>query len=350
MISGFGRTRRLAARLAGSTTVLAALTAGLASALMMPSCAHAQSVASTDYPNKPLRFVVPYPAGGPLDTVARALAEKMRDNLGQPVVVDNKPGAGGNIGAELVAKSAPDGYTIVMGAVATHAINPSLYRRMPYDALKDFAPITRVASVPNVLVMTPEAAQKLNVTQVKDLILWAKANPGKLNYASGGNGSAGHLAGEMLKTAAGIDMTHIPYQGAGPAQLGLMSGQTDLMFDNLASAAAQIKAGKLKAFAVTTAQRNRQFPDLPTMVEAGVRGFDIDTWFGVFAPAQTPEPVIQRLYQAITQAMSHPDVRDRMGRLAAEPAPLAPQAFAAFVQTEMGKYAALVKQSGAVID
>jgi tripartite-type tricarboxylate transporter receptor subunit TctC len=203
------------------------------------------------YPAKPVKFIVPYPPGGPLDAVARMMAEKMKNGLGQPVIVENKPGAGGNIGADAAAKSAPDGYTIVMGAVATHAINPSLFSNIPYDAVKDFAPISLVASVPNVLVLNSEMSARLGINNVKDLITYAKANPGKLNFASGGNGSAGHLAGELFKSMAKVSMVHIPYSGAAPAQLGLLGGQTDLMFDNLASATPNIRAGKLKPLAVT---------------------------------------------------------------------------------------------------
>jgi tripartite-type tricarboxylate transporter receptor subunit TctC len=208
---------------------------------------------------KPIRLVVPYPPGGPLDIVARALAEKVKDTLGV-VIVDNKPGAGGNLGADAIAKSAPDGSTIVMGAVATHAINPWLYSKLPYDPVRDFTPITGVAQVPNVLVMNPETAARLRIQRVADLVTYAKENPGKLNYGSGGNGSAGHLAGEMFKAQAGVFMVHIPYPGGNPAQLALLSGQVDLNFDNLAAASANIKAGKLKALAVTTARRSSVMP------------------------------------------------------------------------------------------
>jgi tripartite-type tricarboxylate transporter receptor subunit TctC len=217
---------------------------------------------------RPIRLVVPYPPGGPLDIVARALADKVKDALG-PVIVENKAGAGGNLGADAVAKSAPDGSTIVMGAVATHAINPWLYARLPYDPIRDFTPITGVAQVPNVLVMNPDTAAKLGIRRVADLVAYAKQNPGRLNYGSGGNGSAGHLAGEMFKAQAGVFMVHIPYAGGNPAQLGLLSGQVDLNFDNLAAASANIKAGKLKALAVTTARRSTAMPDVPTIAETG---------------------------------------------------------------------------------
>ncbi|MCL4184515.1 MAG: tripartite tricarboxylate transporter substrate binding protein [Burkholderiaceae bacterium] len=318
----------------------------LAGALAAPA---APALAQT-WPARPIRFVVPYPPGGPLDQVARALAEQLRGPLGQPLTVENRPGAGGNIGADLVAKAAPDGYAIVMGAVATHAINPYLYAKMPYDANRDFAPITRIAIVPNVLVLNPAAAENLGIRSVGDLIAYARRNPGKLNYASGGNGSAGHLAGELLEAQAGVSMVHIPYGGAAPAQLGLLSGQTDLMFDNLASATPQIRAGKLKAFAVTTAQRSSFFPELPTIAESGLKDFDISTWFGVFAPAGTPAPIVERLNAEFTKALASAEIRDRLARMGAEPAPMSPDAFGRFVRAEQAKYQRVVKASGARIE
>ena len=225
------------------------------------------------YPTKPIRLIVPYPAGGPLDTAARALAEQVRTTLGV-IVVENRPGAGGNLGVDQVAKSPADGYTLVIGAVATHAVNPWLFRKLPYDPVKDFVPITLVAHVPNVLVITPERAAQLNVASARDFVEYLRKHPGQLNYASGGNGSAGHMAGELLKSQAAVSAVHIPYAGAGPAQLGLLAGQTDFMFDNLASALAQIRAAKLKALAVTTSQRAAGLPDVPTMAESGLQGFD----------------------------------------------------------------------------
>jgi tripartite-type tricarboxylate transporter receptor subunit TctC len=327
-----------------SAMALGAITIGGAAAFAIPT-AMAQA-----WPSKPLRFVVPYPPGGPLDQVARALAERLREPLGQPVVVENRPGAGGNIGADNVAKSAPDGYSIVMGAVATHAINPYLYAKMPYDANRDFEAVTRIATVPNVLVTNPDTARKFGIDSVADLIAFAKKNPGRLNYASGGNGSAGHLAGELFKSQAGISMVHIPYGGAAPAQLGLLGGQTDLMFDNLASAAPQIRAGKLKAFAVTTPKRSSFFPELPTIAESGLPGFDIDTWFGVFAPAGTPTPIIDRLNAELGKALATGEIREKLARMGAEPAPMSPADFAAFVRSEQAKYKEVVRTAGARID
>jgi tripartite-type tricarboxylate transporter receptor subunit TctC len=326
----------------------------LAAAPLLAGTLAASPALAETYPAKPIRFIVPYPPGGPLDAVARLVADKMKEGLGQAVVVDNKPGAGGNIGADAVAKSAPDGYTIVMGAVATHAINPTLFPKMPYDPVKDFAPVSLVASVSNVLVLNPDLASKHGIASVKDLIAYAKAHPGQLNYASGGNGSAGHLAGELFKMMTKVSIVHIPYNGAAPAQLGLLAGQTDLMFDNLASASSNIRSGKLKPLAVTTTKRAAAFPDLPTMAEAGgdkgLSGFDINTWFGILAPAKTPPAVIARLNSEVDKALRAPDVKERMSRLGAEPSPTTPEQFEALIRNDLKKYAAIVKISGAKVD
>lgn len=311
----------------------------------------APAVAQGDaFPTKPLRFVVPYPPGGPLDSMARLLAEKVRESLGQPIIVENRSGAGGNIGADLVAKAAPDGYTLVMGAVATHAINPWLFANLPYDPVKDFAPVTIVASVPNVLVMNLEFAEKNGIQNLGDLLAYARKNPGRLNYGSGGNGSAGHLSGELLKARAGIAAEHIPYQGAAPAQLALLSGQSDFMFDNLAAAAPLIKDGKVKALAVTTAKRSSLLADVPTVEEAGVKGFDLGTWFGVFTTGGTPADVVARLNKAYADAMRLPDVRQRLLTMGSEAEPMTADAFAAFVKQEMAKYQEIVKISGASLN
>jgi tripartite-type tricarboxylate transporter receptor subunit TctC len=303
--------------------------------------------------NKPIRLIVPYPAGGPLDSLARALADKAKDTLGL-VVVENRPGAGGNIGADAVAKATPDGTAIVMGAVATHAINPWLYSKIPYDPIRDFTPITLVARVPNVLVMNVEAAQRLGITSVSQLVAHAKANPGRLNYGSGGNGSAGHLAGEMFKAKAGVFMVHIPYAGGAPAQLALLSGQVDLNFDNLATASANIRAGKLRALAVTTERRSSVMPDVPTIAESGrdqgLGDFNVDTWFGLFGPAQTPPEITQRLNRAFVAALQSPELRARAGAMMADLAPTTPEQFGAFVRAELAKYGPVVKASGAQLD
>ena len=304
------------------------------------------------YPGKPIRLIVPYPPGGPLDAAARTLAERVKDSLGT-VVVENRAGAGGNLGVDYVAKQPADGYTLVIGAVATHAINPWLFAKLPYDPLKDFAPITLIAQVPNLLVMTPETAATLGIDSVPSLVAYMRRNPGRLSYASGGNGSGGHMAGELLKSMAGVSMVHIPYAGAAPAQLSVLAGQTDLMFDNLASAAANIRAGKLRAFAVTTATRSPSFPELPTMAEAGGRelaGFDVTTWFGVMAPAGTPAPVVARLNEEFRKALLTPEMRERLKAMGAEPSPTTPEQFAAFIRAELAKYEKVVKFSGARVD
>jgi tripartite-type tricarboxylate transporter receptor subunit TctC len=296
-----------------------------------------------------IRLVVPYPAGGALDLVARALGERVKDSLGT-VVVENRPGAGGNLGADQVAKAAPDGNTLVMGAVATHAINPWLYAKLPYDPVRDFTPITLVAQVPNVLVMNAQAAATLKIRSLADLVAYARKNPGKLNYGSGGNGSAGHLAGEMFKSQAGLFIVHIPYAGGPPAQLALLSGQVDFTFDNLATASANIKSGKLKALAITTARRSSAMPELPTLGEAGLPQFDIGTWFGLFGPAHLPADVTARLNRAFVDALGTPEVKARMAALMADPSPTTPEQFGAFVKQELAKYAGVVKASGARIE
>ncbi len=298
--------------------------------------------------NKPIRLIVPYAAGGPIDVTARVLAEGVKDQLGT-VIIENKPGAGGNIGADAVAKAPHDGLTIGIAATATHAVNPWLYRKMPFDAARDFAPITQMVRVPNVLVMNADTAQRLKIATVADLIAYAKANPAKLNYASGGNGSAGHLAGEMFKAQAGIFALHIPYNGGNPAQLALLSGQVDFNFDNLATAAPGIRSGKLRALAVTTLQRSPALPEVPPVADT-LKGFAIDTWWGLVAPAGTPADVVARLNQAFVAALQSDETRQRFANLLAEPVPSTSAQFGAFMQAELAKYQKLVKASGAQVD
>ena len=297
---------------------------------------------------KPIRLIVPYAAGGPIDVTARALAERVKDSLGA-VIIENRPGAGGNIGADAVAKAAPDGLTIGIAATATHAINPWLYKAMPYNAATDFAPITQMLRVPNVLVMNAETAQRLKITSLADLVTYAKANPDKLNYGSGGNGSAGHLAGEMLKKEAGISAVHIPFNGGNPAQLALLGGQVDFNFDNLATAAPNIRSGKLKAIAVTTLARTPTLPEVPPMADT-LKGFAIDTWWGLVAPAATPKDVVARLNQAFVAALNAPETKTRFAALLAEPVPTSPETFGAFMAAERAKYEPVVKASGATVD
>jgi tripartite-type tricarboxylate transporter receptor subunit TctC len=314
-------------------------------ALFAASIIHAPAALAQ---GKPIRLIVPYAAGGPIDITARALAERVRDTLG-PVIIENRAGAGGNIGADAVAKAAPDGLTIGIAATATHAVNPWLYGKMPYNAATDFTPITQMLRVPNVLVMNAETAQRLGIHRVTDLIAYAKANPGRLNYGSGGNGSAGHLAGEMFKAQAGIFAVHIPYNGGNPAQLALLSGQVDFNFDNLATAAPNIRAGKLKALAVTTLKRSPALPDVPPVADT-LKGFAIDTWWGLVAPAGTPRDVVARLNQAFVAALMAPQTQTRFAALMAEPVPSTPEAFGAFMASELAKYEQVVKASGAHVD
>jgi len=318
------------------------LVTGLAlatSALMLPALAQAQTTT---------RIVVPFGAGGPIDVTARVLAEAVKGSLGT-VIVENRPGAGGNIGVSAVAKAAPDGLTIGIATTASHGINPWLFSKLPYDPVKDFAPVTQMLRVPNVLVMNADTAQRLNINTLADLIRYAKANPAKLNYGSGGNGSAGHLAGEMFKNQAGVFAVHIPYNGANPAQLGLLSGQVDFNFDNLAGAAANIRAGKLKALAVTTTQRAASMPDVPTVAET-LPDFSIDTWWGLVVPAATPADTVRKLNAAFTQALQSPEVKSRFALLMAEPAPSSPEQFGQFMNAERTKYERVVKLSGAKVD
>jgi tripartite-type tricarboxylate transporter receptor subunit TctC len=316
--------------------------AALAALVGFAGAASAQS----PYPARPIRFVVPFPAGGPLDIAARAIGQALTKTWGQPVVVDNRPGAGGNMGAEYVAKSPADGYTLLMGAVSTHAINVTLYSKLPYDPIKDFAPITLVTSVPNVLVVNLSVA----ATNVQELISVAKAKRGQLSFASGSTGSAGHLAGELFKTMAGVDMVHVPYKGAAPAVVDLLAGQVSLMFDNISSALPNIRAGRVRAIAVTTVQRSPLLPQLPTIGESGLPGFDISTWFGVLAPGGTPPELIARLNSEIVRSLDTPALRERLNALGAAPVTSKPDEFAAFIKAETAKYAKVIRASGAKAD
>jgi len=319
----------------------------LAPIALWPGPARAQA----GWPNKPVRIVVPFAAGGTTDILARALAPELGKAFGQTFIVDNKPGAGGNLGADAVAKSAPDGYTLLMGTVGTHAINAALYPKMPFDPAKDFAPIVLVAGVPNVLVMNPAKAEAYKINSVADLIRYAKANPGKLNMASSGNGTSIHLSGELFKSMTGTFMLHFPYRGSGPALLDLIGGTMDLMFDNLPSALPQIKAGKLKALAVTSAQRSAALPDVPTIAEAGpVKGFDASSWFGLFAPAGTPAEIVNRIQQETAKSLQTPAVKDRLLAQGAIPGGQTPAEFARFITAETKKWAQVVKASGAKVD
>ena len=319
----------------------------LAGSALLPAAVLAQAA----WPSKPVRIIVPFPPGGTTDILARSLAPELARAFGQPFIIENKPGAGGNVGADLVAKSPGDGYTLLMGTVGTHGINASLYSKMPYDPIKDFAPITLVAGVPNVLVMNPAKAQALKIASVPDLIRHARAHPGQLNMASSGNGTSIHLSGELFKAMTGTFMLHFPYRGSGPALIDLIGGTTDLMFDNLPSSLPHIKAGKLKALAVTSAQRSAAMPELPTVAEAGpVPGFDASSWFGLLAPAGTPADVVNRVQQEVARAMATPEMKERLLSQGANPSGMPPAEFAAFIAAEMAKWAKVVKVSGARVD
>jgi len=306
---------------------------------------------ASGWPNRTVRIVVPFAAGGTTDILARAVAPELAKALGQTFVVDNRGGAGGNIGTEQVSRAAPDGYTLLMGTVGTHGINKSLYAKLPYDPQKDFAPITLVAGVPNVMVMNAEKAKALGIQSVPDFISYARKHPGQLNMASSGSGTSIHLAGELFKSMTGIYMTHIPYGGSAPALLGLLSDQVDVMFDNLPSSMALIKSGKLKAFAVTSAQRSGALPDIPTVEEAGpIKGFEASSWFGLLAPAGTPPEVVRLLQQETAKALNLPAVKAKLLSQGAIPSGNTPEEFTALIDAEIRKWAPVVKHSSAKVD
>ncbi|MDO8774643.1 MAG: tripartite tricarboxylate transporter substrate binding protein [Burkholderiaceae bacterium] len=310
-----------------------------------------QAYSQPTWPTKPVKIVVPFAPGGTTDLLARAMAPELSKAFGQSFIVENKAGAGGNVGADAVAKAPADGYTLLMGTVGTHGINVALYDKMPFDPIKDFAPITLVAGVPNVMVMNTEKARQLGINSVADFIKYAKANPGKLNMASSGNGTSIHLAGELFKSMSGTYLVHFPYRGSGPALLDLVGGTMDVMFDNLPSALPQIKAGKLKALAVTSAQRSAVLPDVPTVEEAGkLKGFDASSWFGLLAPAGTPQEIVNRIQQEAAKSLNTPAVKDKLLAQGAIPGGNSPQDFAKMIAFEIKKWAQVVKASGAKVD
>ena len=328
-------------------TLTALATAAVAA--VAPGTALAQAA----WPSKPIRFVVPFAAAGTTDILARALAPELQKALGQPVVVDNKPGAGGNTAAGEVAKTPADGYTMLMGTVGTHAINAALYPKLPYDPIKDFAPVTLVAGVPNVLVLNAAFAQKHNINNVADFIRVAKANPGKFNMASSGNGTSIHLSGELFKSMAGVFMVHFPYRGSGPALIDLMGGSMDLMFDNLPSALPHIRSGKLKALAVTSAKRSDAIPELPTIEEAGgptLKGYEASSWFGLVVPAGTPADIVNRLQAESAKALASPALKERLQAQGAIPSGMSSADFAKFIAAETAKWAKVVKTANAKVD
>jgi tripartite-type tricarboxylate transporter receptor subunit TctC len=309
-------------------------------ALVVPVVAFGQA-----WPTKPVRLVSPFPAGGGTDAFARPLAAQLSQQLGQQFIIDNRGGAGGTIGADNVAKSPPDGYHFLVGAVH-HTIAVSVYSKLPYDLERDLVPVTMVAMVPNVIVLHP----KVPIGSVKELIDYAKANPNKLNFASAGNGTSHQLAAELFKVKTGTKMNHVPYKGAGPAMQDLLAGQVDLMFDGMGSSAPQIRGQRLKPLAVTTATRSPAFPDVPTVQEAGVPGYEVTTWYALWAPAGTPQDVINKLQQEVAKAMTSQQLKDVWAQQGASPGGNTPSEFGAFVKAEIAKWADVVKASGARID
>ena len=306
-----------------------------------------QFAAADGYPEKPIRFVVPYAAGGTTDLLSRAIAQRLAEALGQAVVPDNRPGAGGNLGAEIVAKSPPDGYTLLMAPVSPMAINVTLYgSKMSFNPEKDFAPITLVAKVPLVLVVHPSVP----VRNLIELIALAKANPGRLNYGSAGNGSSNHLVGEMLKTAAGIDLVHIPYRGGGPGMMALVAGQIDLLVGQVPTVQAMVHAGRLRAIAVSGATRSPALPEVPTMSESGLPGFDATAWYSIVVPAGTPKPIISRLHAELVKILKSPDIRERLISEGADVETSTPEELAAFVRSENAKWSKAVRDSGTKLD
>ena len=297
------------------------------------------------YPNKSVRLVVPFPAGGPTDVIARAVAQKLTESMGQQVVIDNRGGSGGNIGADIVAKSAPDGYTLLM-AIVSHAINASLYSKLPYDTVKDFAPITRTGSATIIMIAHPSLPAK----SIREFIALAKARPGQLSFASPGSGTPHHLAGELLKTTAGIDMAHIPYKGAAPAVIDLMGGQVPVGFVSLPAALPHVKAGKLTALGITTSKRSAIAPEIATFAEAGLAGYDLENWYGALAFGGTPKEIVDRLNAEIVRALQLPDVKERLYSQGFEIHTSTAEEFAAFIRSEIVKWAKIVKASGAKVD
>lgn len=302
--------------------------------------------AAQAWPSKPIRYIVPFAPGGTTDILARTIGDKLSVVLGQPVIIENRPGAGGGVGAEATAKAAPDGYTIMGGTISTHAINASLYSNLPYDPVKDFVPITLIARVPNMLVINPSIPAK----DVKELIALMKARPGTFTFASSGNGTSQHLSGELFKSMAGVEMQHIPYKGSPPALQDVMGGQVSMTFDNITTAWPLTKGGKLRALAVTTAKRSPIAPDVPTLAESGLAGYEIGSWQGVFAPAATPPAIVRRLNTEIVKIINAPDVQAKLLGLGAEPVANTSDEFAALVKAEVIKWGDVVRKSGAKVD
>ena len=306
----------------------------------------AQTDAAAGYPRKPVRLIVPFPPGGGTDILARPIAQKLTERWGQQVIVDNRAGAGGTIGADLTAKSPPDGYAFMLGTNGTHGINQSLYRSLPYDTLRDFTPITLVAIAPNILVVHPSVPVK----SVRELLALAKAKPGALNYATPGNGTPPHLAAEIFKSMAGVDLTHVPYKGAGPAVIDLLSGQMQLMFANAPVVLPHIRAGKLRSLATTSAKRLSILSDFPTIAESGLPGYEADTWYGMFGPAGMPAPLLDKINQDVVRVLTLPEIKQLFAGQGAEVSTNTPVQFAAVLKTEVAKWAKIIKQTGIHVD
>jgi len=320
----------------------------IGAAILLGFTVSATTLAQTadNYPNRSITMVVAFPAAGTTDILARLIGQKLTEKFKQTVVIENRPGAGGNIGTAYVAKASPDGYTIMMGTIGTQSINPSLYKKMPYDAAKDFVPITRAAMVPNLLVVNKDAP----FNTLPEMMAYEKANPGKLTYGSSGNGTTLHLSGELFNLMAGSKITHIPYKGSTPAVADLMGGQISMIFDNMPSVIQQVKSGRLKALAVTSAQRNPQLPEIPTIQEMGVAGYEVWSWFGLLAPAATPKPIVDKLNASIVEIIKQPDVQAKIIELGAVPVPETSAEFGAFIAAETLKWAKVIKEANIGMD
>jgi tripartite-type tricarboxylate transporter receptor subunit TctC len=295
------------------------------------------------YPERPIRLLVGFAPGGGTDTTARAIAQKLGQALGQQVIIDNRPGAAGNIATQIVANANPDGYTLLMGTIAALAINPTLFGNLPFDPVRDFAPITQAVNSTNVLVVHPS----VKAASVKELIELAKASPGKVLYGSSGVGGAGHLAGELFCTLAGVKMTHVPYKGGGPVMIDLIAGQVHSVFATAATAIPHIKSGKIRPLGVTTAKRAGMLPDIPTIAEQGLKGFDANNWYGLLAPAKTPQPIVTRLNAEVVKVLQMPDIKQYLFNQGLDPAPTTPDEFGAYIKSEMAKWAKVVRAAGA---
>ena len=313
----------------------------LAAVLIFASAAYA-----ADYPVKPIHLIVPFPPGGGNDTVARAIAQQAGPDLGQPLVIDNRPGAGGSVGAELAAKAPPDGYTLFLAGVGSHAVNPNLHRNLPYDAIRDFTPITLIASAPSVLVVNPSLPAK----NIAEFTVYARANPGKLNYASNGNGSAAQLAAAMYEWMAGVKMVHVPYKGIAPAMTDLLSGEVQLMFGTIVALVPHVQAGKLRALAVTSKKRSSLLTEVPTLAESGLPEYEAGSWYGILAPAGTPRDIVTRLNGTVVKALRQPEVAQRLLQEGAEPIGSTPEEFGAHIRNEIARVARVVREAGIRIE